>query len=164
MSELLNVVVRRFQTQTTGSQRHLFATRSGGRRANHSAMTHPSKMNWHQPNEYVICYVYIYICIYICVCVLNKLRPRQIFKCIFEMKMYVFRLNFHWSLFLKDQLRYSSIGSNNDLVPIKQSRSRWFETPWRSLWRQCNGIYHFALSFIVNITDVNVIHNIHIYV
>ena len=35
------------------------------------------------------------------------------------MKMYAFRLRFHWSLFRRLQLTVSSIGSDNGLVPVK---------------------------------------------
>ena len=36
------------------------------------------------------------------------------------MKMYEFRLIFHWSLFLGLQSTYSSIGSDNGLVPTRR--------------------------------------------
>ena len=29
----------------------------------------------------------------------------------------------------------------------KQSRGRWFETPWRSLWRPCNDIYIYTYIY-----------------
>ena len=58
----------------------------------------------------------------------NTLRPRQngrhlpddIFKCIFWMKMFQFRLRFPWSLFLRVQLTIFHIGSDNGLVPTKR--------------------------------------------
>ena len=39
------------------------------------------------------------------------------------MKMYEFR--FHWSLFLRVQLQYSSIGSDNGLAPVRRQGIIW---------------------------------------
>ena len=41
------------------------------------------------------------------------------------MKMYEFRLRFHWSLFLRLQLQYSSIGSDNGLAPSRRQAIIW---------------------------------------
>ena len=40
-------------------------------------------------------------------------------------KMYVFRLKFHWSLFLRVQLTWSSIGSDNGLAPSRLQAIIW---------------------------------------
>ena len=36
------------------------------------------------------------------------------------MKMYEFRLGFHWSLFLSFEIKYSSNGSEKDLEPSRR--------------------------------------------
>ena len=41
------------------------------------------------------------------------------------MKMYGFRLTFHWSLFLLSVKQYSSIGSDNGLVPTRWQAIIW---------------------------------------
>ena len=41
------------------------------------------------------------------------------------MKMLEFRLNFHWSLFLRVQLKYSTIGSDNGLAPSRRQAIIW---------------------------------------
>ena len=59
----------------------------------------------------------------------NTLRPRQngrhfaddILSAFSWMKMFEFRLKFHWSLFLK----YSSIGSDNGLAPTRRQAIIW---------------------------------------
>ena len=59
---------------------------------------------------------------------IHTLRPRQngrhsqmTFSSAFSgMKMYEFRLNFLWSLFLSIQLKYSNIGSDNGLAPLSE--------------------------------------------
>ena len=41
------------------------------------------------------------------------------------MKMYEFRLRFHWRLFLRFQLTISSIGSDNGLAPVRRQIIVW---------------------------------------
>ena len=41
------------------------------------------------------------------------------------MKMYGFRLKFHWSLLLGSNQQYSVIGSENGLAPIRQQAIIW---------------------------------------
>ena len=41
------------------------------------------------------------------------------------MKIFEFRLKFHWSLFLRVQLTYSSIGSDNGLAPSRGQAIIW---------------------------------------
>ena len=40
-----------------------------------------------------------------------------------------------------------------DLRPNKQSRRRWFETPSRSLWHQCNVVNGSISSYLMKIYD-----------
>ena len=64
---------------------------------------------------------------------LNRLRPTQnchnlqtTFPNAFcVMKMYACRLRFHWSLFLRAQLKYSCIGSDNGLAPSRCQAINW---------------------------------------
>ena len=42
-----------------------------------------------------------------------------------RMKTYEFHLRFHWSLFLMFHLQYSSIGSDNSLVPFRRQAIIW---------------------------------------
>ena len=44
------------------------------------------------------------------------------------MKMYEFWLNFHWSVFLRVQLSYSSIGSDNGLALSRRQAIIWTKT------------------------------------
>ena len=64
----------------------------------------------------------------------NTLRPRKKMAAISQttvliafswMKMLEFRLNFHWSLFLRVQLTISSIGSDNGLAPSRRQAIIW---------------------------------------
>ena len=41
------------------------------------------------------------------------------------MKTYKFGLKFHWSLFPSVKLKYSSIGSDNGLVPTRRQAIIW---------------------------------------
>ena len=41
------------------------------------------------------------------------------------MKIYEYWLKFHWSLFLRVQLQYASIGSDNGLAPTRQQAIIW---------------------------------------
>ena len=50
------------------------------------------------------------------------------------MKMYEFRLRFHWSLFLRSKKQYSSIGSDNGLVPTRRQAIIW-TNDGLSYWR-----------------------------
>ena len=45
--------------------------------------------------------------------------PDDIFQSIFVNKNYEIGLRFHWSLFLKSNKQYSSIGSDNGLAPTR---------------------------------------------
>ena len=44
--------------------------------------------------------------------------------------MFEFRLQFHWSLFLRVQLKYSTIGSDIGLAPTRRQDIVWTNAGW----------------------------------
>ena len=80
------------------------------------------------------------------------------------MKMHKFWLKCHWILFLRVQLKYFSIGSDNCLVPIRRQAIIWYNDGlgfWRiyaSLgFNECFSLIKPPLQLYISLLPIDVI-------